>query len=160
MAENGVFSVRLERLQDYEFKASFDHEDLAPIILDEPPPLGHNKGPNPSRLLAAAVGDCLSASLLFCLQRAKIEVKNVTTNVTGTLVRNDKGRLRIGKLDVQMEIDIAEEHQRTVRCLDLFEDFCIVTASVRQGIAVNVVVTNPQGQELYRDEGIAQEAVL
>lgn len=159
MAENGIFSVRLERLQDYEFKASFDQEHLAPIILDEPPPLGRNKGPNPSRLLAAAVGDCLSASLLFCLQRAKIEVKNVTTHVTGALVRNEKGRLRIGKLDVQMAIDIAEEHQRTVRCLDLFEDFCIVTASVRQGIAVNVVVTNPQGRELYRDEGVAQEVV-
>lgn len=157
MAENGEFAVRLERLQNYEFKAVFDQDSLAPITLDEPPPLGHNKGPNPSRLLAAAVGDCLSASLLFCLQRAKVEVKNIVTNVTGALVRNEKGRLRIGRLDVQMTIDIPEEKQRIVRCLDLFEDFCIVTASVRQGIAVHVVVTNPQGQELYRDEGIQQE---
>ncbi|KAA0223430.1 OsmC family peroxiredoxin [candidate division KSB1 bacterium] len=153
MAENGAFSLRLERVENYQFKAVFDQEHLAPIILDEPPPLGQNKGPNPSRLLAAAVGDCLSASLLFCLQRAKIEVKNVTTEVAGTLVRNEKGRLRIGRLDVRIIVDIAEEQQRIVRCLDLFEDFCIVTASVRQGIPVNVVVVNPQGQELYRDDG-------
>lgn len=158
MAENGAFSLRLERVENYQFKTVFDHEHLAPIILDEPPPLGHNKGPNPSRLLAAAVGDCLSASLLFCLQRAKIEVRNVTTEVAGALVRNEKGRLRIGRLDVRIMVDIAEEQQRIVRCLELFEDFCVVTASVRRGITVSVVVTNPQGQELYRDEGIAQDA--
>ncbi|RIK61103.1 osmotically inducible protein OsmC [candidate division KSB1 bacterium] len=158
MAENGAFSLRLERVENYQFKAIFDQEHLAPIILDEPPPLGHNKGPNPSRLLAAAVGDCLSASLLFCLQRAKIEVRNVTTEVAGALVRNEKGRLRIGRLDVRIMVDIAEEQQRIVRCLELFEDFCVVTASVRRGITVSVVVTNPQGQELYRDEGITQDA--
>ncbi len=157
MPENGTFSLTLERLQNYEFKAQFDWDHLEPIILDESEPLGHRKGPNPSRLVAAAVGDCLSASLLFCLQKAKMEVKNVKTLVTGSLVRNEKGRLRIGKIDVSIMVELADgQYDRINRCLDLFEDYCIVTASVRKGIRVNVVVTDPKGNELYRDEGPAQ----
>jgi uncharacterized OsmC-like protein len=154
MPENPTFSLRLERVQNYEFKAHFDWDHLPPILLDESEPLGQRKGPNPSRLLAAAVGDCLSASLLFCLQKAKMEVKDIKTNVTGSLMRNEKGRLRIGKIDVAIMVNLQDgQYDRINRCLDLFEDYCIVTASVRKGIPINIVVTDPKGNELFRDEG-------
>jgi uncharacterized OsmC-like protein len=156
MPEHPTFSLRLERVQNYEFKAHFDWDHLPPILLDEGEPLGQRKGPNPARLLAAAVGDCLSASLLFCLQKAKMEVKDIKTHVAGSLVRNEKGRLRIGQLDVQIKVELQDgQYDRINRCLDLFEDYCIVTASVRKGIPVNVVVTEPKGNELYRDDGSA-----
>jgi uncharacterized OsmC-like protein len=157
MPENGTFSLSLERLQNYEFKTKFDWAHLDPIILDEPAPLGQNRGPNASRLLAAAVGNCLSASLLFCLEKAKIEVNSLKTEVTGTLRRNEKGRLRIGKLDVHITVEAhSETPQRTTRCLELFEDYCVVTASVKKGIEVNVLVTDPRGNELYRQDGSTQ----
>ncbi len=156
MAEN-QFALTLERVQNYEFKAQFDWDHLPPLLVDESEPLGQRKGPNPSRLLAVAVGDCLSASLLFCLQKAKLEVKHVKTKVKGELARNDKGRLRIGKIDVSIMVELADgQYDRINRCLDLFEDYCVVTASVRKGIRVNVVVTDPEGNELYRDVGKAQ----
>ncbi len=154
MPEHPTFSLRLERVQNYEFKAHFDWDHLPPILLDESEPLGQRKGPNPARLLAAAVGDCLSASLLFCLQKAKMEVKDIKTNVSGSLMRNEKGRLRIGKIDVAIMVNLQDgQYDRINRCLDLFEDYCIVTASVRKGIPVNVMVTDPKGNELYRDDG-------
>jgi uncharacterized OsmC-like protein len=157
MLENGTFSLRLERVQNYEFKAQFDWDHLAPLIVDEGEPLGQRKGPNPSRLLAVAVGDCLSASLLFCLQKAKLEVKNIKTKVNGELTRNDKGRLRIGKIDVAIMVELADgRYDRINRCLDLFEDYCVVTASVRKGVPVSVVVTDPKGNELYREDGKMQ----
>ena len=37
---------------------------------------------------------------------------------------------------------------RLKRCLDLFEDFCVVTASVRQGIPVSVEVLDENGASL------------
>lgn len=154
MSENGVFSLTMERVQDYEFQTQFDWKNLAPILLDEPAPLGHNKGPNAARLLGAAVGNCLSASLLFCLEKSKLVVKSIKTNVTGTMVRNEKGRLRVGKLDVHISVDVpSETPHRTSRCLELFEDYCVVTASVKKGIEVTVVVTDPQGNELFRRGG-------
>ena len=38
--------------------------------MDEPEPMGENSGPNAGKVLAAAIGNCLTASLLFCLQKA------------------------------------------------------------------------------------------
>ncbi len=154
MAEHPVFTLTLERVQNYEFKVQFDWDHLPPLLVDESEPLGQRKGPNPSRLLAVAVGDCLSASLLFCLQKAKIEVKNIKTKVKGELTRNEKNRLRVGKIDVAIAVELADDqYDRINRCLDLFEDYCVVTASVRKGIPVNVIVTDPAGNELYRDDG-------
>jgi len=109
-------------------------------VLDEPPPLGEGAGPNAARLVAAAVGNCLAASLLYCLQRARAEVDELTVSVSGTLCRNEEGRLRIGSLTVELRPALADGEAALQRCLPLFERFCVVTESVRQGIPVSVRV--------------------
>ena len=38
------------------------------------------------------------------------------------------------------------------RCKDLFEDFCVVTASIRQGIPVEVELMDGAGTLLHRSE--------
>jgi len=152
MADHTQLSLTLERLQDYEFKTTFDW-DVKTLLLDEPEPIGGGKGPNASRLVGAAVGNCLSASLLFCLDKAKQTVKSLKTEVKGTLRRNERKRLRLGSFDVHITIDIeASEPARVTRCIELFEDYCVVTASVRKGVEVNVVVSDAAGRELYRSE--------
>src|SRR5687767_7098156 len=62
-------SVSLEQESDFAFRITFDNEGFAPLLTDEPSPLGHDRGPNPSRLLLASVVNCLSASLLFALRK-------------------------------------------------------------------------------------------
>jgi organic hydroperoxide reductase OsmC/OhrA len=137
----------LELLKGYEFLAHFDQEDVPPLLLDEPAPMGTGSGPNPSRLLSAAVGNCLSASALFCLNKARIRVDGMQTRVETQLVRNDQNRWRIGAIKVRIHADIPPEDQaRSARCLSMFEDFCIVTQSVREGIAVDVSVDVPEKQ--------------
>ena len=157
--ESAGFEIRLDQEEDYRFKADFGVEGLEPWIIDEPPPLGDAAGPNASRLVAAAVGHCLSASALYCLQRARVPVRGVHTSVRGATTRNEKGRLRIGGLQVTIDLDVAEEDRaRMERCLSLFEDFCVVTASVRAGIPVEVEVAGMDGQlsgsneVLHRDQ--------
>lgn len=141
MDETAGFEVLLDQEANYRFRADFGVEGMSPWIIDEPPPLGDAAGPNASRLVAAAVGHCLSASALYCLQRARIPVRGVHTEVKGATTRNERGRLRISHLRVTLELDVAEEDRaRMGRCLDLFEDFCVVTASVRAGIPVEVEV--------------------
>lgn len=141
-ADNGAFAVNLTLRDGYSFDAEFADGEGPPLIVDELPPLGEANGPNPARLLAAAVGSCLSASLLFCLRKSRIEVAQLRTTVDGTIARNERGRLRISGLRVRLAPDVtAEQRERMGRCLDLFQDFCIVTESVRDGIAVDVEVT-------------------
>ncbi|HEV2670509.1 MAG TPA: OsmC family protein [Gemmatimonadales bacterium] len=137
------FEVGLTLRDGYTFTVDFPDGDVQPLVVDELPPLGEGNGPNPTRLLAAAIGSCLGASLLFCLRKARIEVSELRTTVEGTLVRNARGRLRIGRIGVRLAPELtAEQRTRMGRCLDLFQDFCIVTESVRDGIAVDVEVEN------------------
>ncbi|MGD2070176.1 MAG: OsmC family protein [Gemmatimonadota bacterium] len=146
------FTLSLEGGEGFRFTVDFDMPDVEPLTLDEPPPVGEGTGPNPSRMLAASVGGCLSASLLFCLRKARIEPSACRTTVEAELVRNEDGRLRIGALKVELHPDVtAADRERMDRCLQLFEDFCIVTQSVRNGIEVDArvvpnVVTESAGE--------------
>ena len=89
-------------------------------------------------MLGAAVGNCLSASLAFCLRKARIELLDLTAHVTTHVVRNEKGRFRISGIDVELTPALGRSEAPIGRCEDLFEDFCTVTASVRHGIPVRV----------------------
>ena len=149
MSEDGRFTLEMEQLEGYEFKVKFDWDKVADLILDEPPPLGKRNGPNASRMLAAAVANCLSASLMYCLAKADVPAESVKTAVTCRINRNEKGRLRVGGFDVRISVaDALQDTPRLKRCLGLFEDFCIVTASVREGIPVAVEVLNEDGVNL------------
>ena len=153
MSEAGEFTINLEHLQDYEFKVRFDLEGVDELRLDEPSPLGAQRGPNASRLLAAAAANCLSASLLYCLSKNDVPTGAAQTTATCRLVRNEAGRLRIGSMTVQ--IKIGEEivnSPRFSRCSDLFEDFCVVTASIREGIPVAVELVDSDGTLLHRGD--------
>ena len=156
MSENHTFSLELQQVKDFEFDVTFDWAHLPPLRLDEPEPLGHRSGPNASRLVGAAVGNCLSASLLFCLQKSKQTIRDIRTTVVGHLQRNERGRLRLGKFNVTIVLEVeTDSPQRLQRCLTVFEDYCVVTASIRQGIPVNVRVVDSQGTELYTSDGEA-----
>lgn len=139
--EDETSEVSMELRGGYKFLVDFHQKGVEPLLVDEPPPLGEGHGPGASKLLAAAVGNCLSASALFCLNKAHVPVLGMRTTVRTTKARNEKGRLRIGRIDVKLEIEVAEgDVPRMQRCLELFEDYCTVTASVRQGIEVGVEV--------------------
>jgi organic hydroperoxide reductase OsmC/OhrA len=137
------FTIELELRQGYQFSVDFGADGPPGLEVDELPPLGAGAGPNPARILGLAVGHCLSASLLFCLRKYRIEVRRMRTRVDGTLVRNEKGRLRIGGLRVTLDPGLSlADRERAGRCLKTFEDYCIVTQSVRHGVQVDVTVSH------------------
>ncbi|WP_343214393.1 OsmC family protein [Dyella sp. ASV21] len=141
--------ISLEQVADYEFKVRFDGTSIPDLATDETSPLGHDAGPNPSRLLAAAVANCLSASLLFALRKYKNTPGPLQAKARATLTRNETGRWRITHIGVDLQLaDKAELLEHLDRVLAQFEDFCIVTQSVRHGIAVDVNVRDGDGQVL------------
>ena len=135
------FRADVRQQDHFRFEITFDDETWEPIVADEPEPLGTGAGPNPTRLLAGAVGNCLAASLLLCIEKARVPLRDLSARVEGTMVRNEEGRLRIGSLDVTLVPVLEEEPTaRYERCLEIFESFCIVTQSVRDGLQVDVTV--------------------
>lgn len=150
MDKTVTFGLELEQQEGFEFKVRFDWPDVPELLLDEPEPLGRRAGPNAARLVAAAVANCLSASLVFCLRtKFKQNPGPVRAMATGRLERNEHGRYRIVAIDVVLSL--AERHGAMAhqdRCLEQFEDFCIVTQSIRAGIPVNVSVVDAEGKVL------------
>lgn len=142
MSESGKQQVKVKRLSGYKFQVSFPGTSAKGFIMDEPEPLGGLEGPNASKVLAAAVANCLSASLLFCLQKSKIEVEDVEADAEPTSQRNEEGYWRLKKVDISITAKLKQpaDKNRVDRCLGLFEKYCVVSGAVREGIAVNVAV--------------------
>ena len=150
MSEQLAFTVNLQQEHDYQFEVKWDRDNIPDLLLDSAPPLGQAIGPDAERLLAAAVGNCLSASLLFCMNKFKQAPGTLRSQVTGTVARNAKGRLRIGGLDVVIHLnDPVAKIGHFDRCAQQFEDFCTVTESIRQGIPVQVRVIDRDGQVVH-----------
>jgi len=137
--------VTVQYVRDYAFLAEFtDSPDAEPLRFDEPAPLGRNRAPNAAAVLGAAVGDCLATSLALCIKKSRIDLLDLFARVTTHVARNDHGRLRISGIDVELVPEVADgDRAKLARCEQLFEDFCIVTESVRQGIPVTVSVAQP-----------------
>lgn len=145
MSADKGFNIKLELLENYIFKVDFG--DFGDIITDEAPPLGSGEGPNPSGLVAAAVGNCLCASLLFALRKFKDSPTGIRAEVKGEMERQE-GRWRIAQMHVRMQLDDPQLLEHLPKALEQFEDFCIVTQSIRKGIPVNVEVVDQNGRAL------------
>lgn len=150
MSDQPQFAVQLKLLDGYRFEIDF--AEMGTLFSDEPAPLGDAAGPNPSRLLAASVANCLAASLLFAIRKFKEDPGQVSAVVRGELERQD-GRWRIGQLDVELQLGVASTSiEHLDRALAQFENFCVVTQSVRQGIVVNVAVKDAGGALLHTSD--------
>jgi uncharacterized OsmC-like protein len=137
--KEGDFVTRISREERYRFRIDFASKKVGPLLMDEPEPLGTGRYPNAGSLLAAAVGNCLCASFVFCMEKARGDIVDICAEVETTLERNERNRLRVKHITVKM-FPQAEAGPKFDRCREIFEDFCIVTQSVKEGIDVDVEV--------------------
>jgi organic hydroperoxide reductase OsmC/OhrA len=154
MSETQAFTLTLTQESDYVFRIEFDDTAIPALHTDESAPLGNDSGPNPSRMLVAAVANCLSASLLFSLRKYKNTPGTIVTRARATLERNEQKRLRVAHIDVVIELpEAAANYAQIERLLQQFENFCVVTESVRHGVAVDVSVRDRNGATLHASGG-------
>jgi uncharacterized OsmC-like protein len=140
-----TITVELRQQADYRFDILFD-EAMPVLTSDEPAPLGSGLGPSPVQLLCAAVGNCLSDSLLFAFRKFKQTPEPIRCEVQAQVGRNAEGRMRVLKIDAEMHLGVAADQlQHADRVLSQFEAFCTVTQSVGQGIPVHTRVLDAHG---------------
>lgn len=146
MSDSSSIRVVLEQDGGYAFRIAFDGTALDPLLTDESPPLGEGRGPSPAALLLASVVNCLGASLLFALRKFKNHPGPIRAEITAQKQRNAEGRWRIPRAQVVIHLsDKAAAFESLQRVLDQFEQFCLVTQSVREGIIVDVTVQDADG---------------
>jgi uncharacterized OsmC-like protein len=141
-------SVRLTQAQDYQFDVDFGTP--GPLLrADEPAPLGQGTGPSPEQLLAAAVGNCLSASLLFALRKFKQAPEPLGCVMQAEVGRNAENRMRVLGLTARLTLGVpAAALEHLDRVLGSFEAYCTVTQSVSPAIPVTVEVFDSLGVRL------------
>jgi organic hydroperoxide reductase OsmC/OhrA len=101
------------------------------------------------QLLTAAVGSCLSDSLLFALRKFKQSPEPVRCEMRADVGRNSEGRMRVLRMKAVLTLGVAANQLAHLdRALDQFEEFCTVTQSVRTGIPVTVEVYDAIGLQL------------
>ena len=153
MSESETIRLTITQESDYEFRVRFEDTALGELVADEPPPIGRGAGPDPTRLLAAAIGNCLSASLLFALRKFKNQPGRIVTRVSAEQARNARGRLRVGRIGVEIQLpEAAADYAQMERILAQFEDFCTVTESVRAGVKVEVSVRDATGATVHTSD--------
>lgn len=96
---------------------------------------------DPVKMLAAAIGGCLSASLAHCIRKSRVDAGPVKARVSARIARSDRGRLRVAGVEVELDPGIAEaDRAKAQRCFGLFEDYCTVSQSIREGFPIGVSV--------------------
>lgn len=143
-----LVKVSLVQRADYQFENDFG-DGTPSLLTDEPAPLGHGLGPSPMQLLAAAIGNCLSDSLLFALRKFKQQPEPIRCDVEARTGRNEAGRLRVQAITAKLTLGVpAARLEHLDRVLGQFEEFCTVTQSVGQGLAITVSVFDADGKQL------------
>ena len=143
--ENDV-TIEVVLQSDYRFEIDFGLPHVPKLVTDASAPLGQGAGPDSEKLLLAAVANCLSASLLFSLRKFKNDTVPMRATAGAKLERNEHGRLRVGSIQVEIQLGSpANELKQLDRAIAQFEDFCVVTQSVRAAIPVSVRVLDRDG---------------
>jgi uncharacterized OsmC-like protein len=140
-----TITVYLQQQSDYRFEIHFE-DDMPVLTSDEPVPLGTGTGPSPVQLLCAAVGNCLSDSLLFAFRKFKQTPEPIQCEVQAQVGRNEQGRIRVLKIAAKLKLGVAgAQLEQAERVLSQFEEFCTVTQSVGQGIPIHTRVLDVHG---------------
>ncbi len=134
--------VQLEQVARYQFAVSFPGAPFPGLTVDEAPPIGEDRGPNPVHALAMAVGHCMSSTLVNTLERSHVKATPLRTTVCARIERNDRGRLRVRQLIVDIATRPLDEADRSRfdRCVEIFPEFCTVSGALREGISIDHTV--------------------
>jgi len=141
MSEEAKVKVGIKQEGVMIFKADLGKIKMQDLFIDERPKRAAEKiGPTPSRLLGLAVLGCLVASFTFCFQKKKFSLKEIGGEAEVIMKRNEKGFWRIMKINVSIKPMINDPliRKRADQCIKMFEQYCTITQSVREGIEVNV----------------------
>ena len=111
------------------------------------------------QLLCAAVGNCLSDSLLFALRKFKQNPDPLHCTVTADVGRNAENRLRVLGMQAKLQLGVPScQLEHLDRVLSSFEAYCTVTQSVGQGIPIQVTVLDVNGSVLHGGPAAGMQA--
>ena len=144
--ENTIVDMKLEK--DLIFKVNLGYDKIKELFIDETMDEKSKEwGPDAAQLLGMAILGCLNASFLFCLHKRNLTIDDLEAHAEVSFKKIEKGYVRVDKIDVKIlpKSNDPATLKRINQCVKkmkdnrmFFEETCIITASVREGIDINV----------------------
>ncbi|MHA1805120.1 MAG: OsmC family protein [Promethearchaeota archaeon] len=101
--------------------------------LDEPKSFhGTNLGPSAMEYLLISIGGCLGTSFVYCLQKKKVKIEDLSLEIEGIMKHSGENKLlRLIQVNVDIQYKINEKYsQKLEACLKAFQEYCVVTNSI------------------------------
>lgn len=145
---NTIVNVKLKEKMIFKTKLGLKNLDI--LTIDESlEKQGEAEGPDAAQLLGLALLSCLNASFIFCLQKRKLMLDDLEAIGEISFNKNERGYMRIEKIGVKMKPRAKDPEVliRISQCIKemkdghmFFEETCIITPSLREGINIEVKV--------------------
>ena len=143
MSTDIITQVGLKQEEEMIFKCDLGNLKLNDLFIDEKHKKNIDKiGPSPVKLLGISILGCLAASFSFCLQKRNFSLLDLEGKAELTIARNNKGFWRVKKVNIDLipRVDNPKAHKRINQCIKFFEQYCIISESVKTGFDVSVNV--------------------
>ncbi|MFX1313167.1 MAG: OsmC family protein [Promethearchaeota archaeon] len=143
MLKESRVKVGIKLEEEMTYKCDLGKIKMEDLFIDETHKRYSNKiGPNPTSLLALSVLSCLAASFTFCLKKKGFTLEELNGKAEVVLRRNKKGFWRLKKIYITITptIDDPNIRKRADICMKFFEQYCIISESLRDGMEVDVKI--------------------
>lgn len=112
------------------------------VVFDEPEPRGKDEYPSPVTYMFASLVGCQLSVLSWCLKKANVDEFHITADAESTKRMEavadempDRTGKRIEHIDIDITLEVPEEFEsRAQRCLEVYDQGCVVGQSFRAGI--------------------------
>lgn len=114
-------------------------DGLPALSVAAPPSFGGPSGVwSPEHLFVLSATACWMTTFLAVAQASKVEVAAVECSGTGTLVRDDDRRFRIGDIVLRPIVTVfrEEDRERVIRLIHKAEAACLIRNSIRSDVAL------------------------
>jgi organic hydroperoxide reductase OsmC/OhrA len=135
MSEEHKYPVTIEMIESRLGNFILDDKDKPVIKVTTPPefPKGRPGFHSPEDLFVGAVASCKMTTFCSMVDKLDVDLKTLKITATGYLGKAEDRGLMFTKVDVHLEIGIADEEDRksTEKCVNLTEKYCLITNSIK-----------------------------
>jgi len=139
MSFESEIKIELEQPRDGDLMIRLNSDSIKDIIVKKRGIPREKMGGEARQLLAASLAECMCSTFVSLLEWARVEYEKLQASVTVSTGKDEKGRLCVSQIDVDMAVDISRDEEnlkRFGRVENLFKRGCLMSRSLERGIKV------------------------
>jgi len=132
--------IELERLENGDLLIKFSSETMRDLTVKKAGVPKEEMGGEARQLLAASLAECMCSTFISLLDWTRLKYGKLRALVTTFTEKDEEGRFCVGRIDVNIDVEIPEDEEsmkRFRRAENLFKRGCLMSRSLERGIKVS-----------------------